>query len=155
MNQRYRDARKIDPTQGAVLADAAADDQVRMEIGLTQLAFNEWADAGLVLPDPPSMRAYPHQRLVDVVKTRGFEGRAALRAQTNSKPCAARPPRATWLLLRRKKLPAQAYQIAICLRMTSGPFCMLSVAANRSSPGCPHCPPKRTHGFRNVAHGLS
>ena len=65
MNQHYRDTRKIDPTRGATLADGSPNDQDRMEIGPTQLAFAEWDQAGLELPNLPTMRAFRHKRLVD------------------------------------------------------------------------------------------
>lgn len=74
MNQHYRDTRKIDPTRGVTLADGTPNDQDRMEIGPTQLAFNEWAVAGLELPDLPSMRAFRHKRLTDAVNARDYGG---------------------------------------------------------------------------------
>ncbi len=74
MNTHYRDTRKIDPTRGAKLGDGTPNDQDRVEIGPTQLAFAEWEAAGLILPDLPTMRAYRHQRLVDAVNTRGWGG---------------------------------------------------------------------------------
>jgi len=51
MNQHYRDGRKIDPTRGATLGDNTPNDADRIEIGPTQLAFQEWKAAGLELPD--------------------------------------------------------------------------------------------------------
>ncbi len=74
MNTHYRDTRKIDPTRGATLGDGTPNDQDRVEIGPTQLAFAEWEAAGLILPDLPAMRAYRHQRLVDAVNIRGWGG---------------------------------------------------------------------------------
>ncbi|MEY1555142.1 dimethylsulfonioproprionate lyase DddP [Yoonia sp. R2331] len=74
MNTHYRDTRKIDPTRGATLGDGTPNDQDRVEIGPTQLAFAEWAAAGLQLPDLPGMRAYRHQRLVDAVNQREWGG---------------------------------------------------------------------------------
>ncbi len=74
MNTHYRDTRKIDPTRGATLGDGTPNDQDRVEIGPTQLAFAEWKAAGLTLPDLPAMRAYRHQRLVDAVNIRGWGG---------------------------------------------------------------------------------
>ena len=50
MNTHYRDTRKIDPTRGSHLDDGTPNDQDRIEIGPTQLAFAEWAAAGLTLP---------------------------------------------------------------------------------------------------------
>jgi len=74
MNQHYRDTRKIDPSRGATLADGSPNDQDRMEIGPTQLAFSEWAAAGLELPDLPTMRAFRHKRLVDRLNERDYGG---------------------------------------------------------------------------------
>ncbi|HKK96658.1 MAG TPA: aminopeptidase P family protein, partial [Marivita sp.] len=51
MNQHFRDARKIDPTRGAVTGDNTPNTQDRIEIGPTKLAYREWAAAGLDLPD--------------------------------------------------------------------------------------------------------
>ena len=48
----HRDRRKIDPTRGAVLGDGSPNDNDRVEIGPTQLAFAEWAAAGLALGTP-------------------------------------------------------------------------------------------------------
>ena len=67
MNQHYRDTRKIDPSKGQVLADGLANDNDRMEIGPTLLAYGEWEKAGLSLPNLERMRAYRLQRLVDQV----------------------------------------------------------------------------------------
>lgn len=64
MNSHYRDIRKIDPTRGERLADGSPNDNDRVEIGPTQLAFAEWAAAGLTPPDLTAMRGYRLQRLV-------------------------------------------------------------------------------------------
>ena len=74
MNTHYRDNRKIDPTRGAFLGDGTPNDQDRVEIGPTQLAFKEWANAGLVLPNLPALRKWRHTRLVDAVNTRDYGG---------------------------------------------------------------------------------
>ena len=74
MNTHYRDTRKIDPTRGATLADGTPNNQDRIEIGPTQLAFNEWAAAGLTLPNLPAMRAWRHKRLTDAVNARDYGG---------------------------------------------------------------------------------
>ena len=74
MNQRYRDIRKIDPTRGATLADGTPNNDDRVEIGPTQLAFGEWENAGLVLPNLPELRAFRHKRLTDAVNARGYGG---------------------------------------------------------------------------------
>jgi len=74
MTTHYRDARKIDPNKGAVLGDNTPNDNDRIEIGPTQLAYREWEDAGLTLPDLPAMRAYRWQRLTRHIADRGYAG---------------------------------------------------------------------------------
>lgn len=72
MNQHFRDTRKIDPNKGSLLGDGSPNDNDRIEIGPTQLAFGEWEAAGLELPNLEAMRAYRHQRLVDGINTRDY-----------------------------------------------------------------------------------
>ncbi|WP_342075369.1 dimethylsulfonioproprionate lyase DddP [Yoonia sp. SS1-5] len=74
MNTHYSDIRKIDPTRGSTLGDGTPNNDDRMEIGPTRLAFAEWAAAGLVLPNLPDMRAWRHKRLTDAVVTRDYGG---------------------------------------------------------------------------------
>ena len=74
MNEHYRDIRKIDPTRGANLGDNTPNDNDRVEIGPTQLAFSEWAEAGLTLPNLPAMREYRWQRLTRFIVDRGYGG---------------------------------------------------------------------------------
>jgi Xaa-Pro aminopeptidase len=74
METHYRDIRKIDPNRGATLADGSPNDNDRLEIGPTPLAFAEWAAAGLELPDLGAMRAYRHKRLVDAINARDYGG---------------------------------------------------------------------------------
>ncbi|MDX5384186.1 MAG: aminopeptidase P family N-terminal domain-containing protein, partial [Rhodobacterales bacterium] len=74
MNQHYSDRRKIDPTRGATLADGSPNDMDRVEIGPTLLAFEEWAAAGLSLPDLPAMRQYRFDRLVQFIQARDYAG---------------------------------------------------------------------------------
>ena len=56
MGQVYQDGRKIDPARGAILGDNTTNDQNRVEIDPTQLAYREWQRAGLVLLDLQAMR---------------------------------------------------------------------------------------------------
>ena len=70
MTQHYADSRKIDP--GRRRPDGTPDDDDRAEIGPTPLAFAEWAEAGLEVPDLARMRAERHARLV-----RGIVDRSA------------------------------------------------------------------------------
>ncbi len=74
MNQHFSDTRKIDPTRGTSLADGSPNDMDRMEIGPTQLAFSEWAEAGLDLPNLDAMRAFRLKRLTDQIVARGYAG---------------------------------------------------------------------------------
>ena len=74
MNQHYRDTRKIDPARGAELGDGSPNDNDRIEIGPTQLAFREWEAAGLELPDLAQMRHYRWQRLTDHITARDWGG---------------------------------------------------------------------------------
>ena len=74
MNQHYRDTRKIDPSRGATLGDNTPNDNDRVEIGPTQLAFGEWEAAGLQLPDLQRMREYRWKRLVQFINDRGYGG---------------------------------------------------------------------------------
>ncbi len=75
MNQAYRrDVRKIDPTKGAMLPDGTLNDNDRIEIGPTKLAYDEWHAAGLQLPDLPAMRQYRLNRLVAHLHQRDWGG---------------------------------------------------------------------------------
>ena len=69
-----RDTRKIDPTRGAMLGDNTPNDKNRVEIGPTQLAYQEWEAAGLVLPDLQAMRKYRWERLTQHIVDRGYGG---------------------------------------------------------------------------------
>lgn len=74
MNSHYRDTRKIDPGRGATLGDGTPNDMDRIEIGPTRLAFSEWADAGLTLPDLEAMRTWRWQRLTRHIVDRDYGG---------------------------------------------------------------------------------
>ena len=74
MNQHYSDTRKIDPRQGAFLPDGTPNDADRVEIGPTRLAFDEWADAGLQLPNLAAMRQFRWERLTAHIAVRGYAG---------------------------------------------------------------------------------
>jgi len=74
MNQHYRDTRKIDPTKGALLPDGTPNDNDRVEIGPTQLAFREWENAGLVMPNLERMREYRWTRLTQHIVDRDLGG---------------------------------------------------------------------------------
>jgi len=70
--QRYRSHRKIDPSHGATLADGSPNNDDRIEIGPTRLAFSEWQQAGLQLPDLVAMREYRWQRLTQHIVDRDY-----------------------------------------------------------------------------------
>lgn len=74
MDQRYVERRKIDPTRGAVLGDGTPNDNDRVEIGPTQLAFAEWAAAGVELPQLDRMREWRWRRLVEALVARDIAG---------------------------------------------------------------------------------
>lgn len=74
MNQHYSDTRKIDPNAGAKLADGSPNDMNRVEIGPTQLAFAEWAQAGLTPPNLEQMREYRWKRLTQHIVDRDYGG---------------------------------------------------------------------------------
>ena len=74
MNTHFRDTRKIDPTKGAVTGDNTPNNQDRIEIGPTQLAYAEWAEAGLDLPDLQAMRRFRWERLTQHIVDRGYGG---------------------------------------------------------------------------------
>lgn len=74
MSEYYRETRKIDPNRGAELGDGTPNDADRVEIGPTQLAFTEWQEAGLQLPNLEAMRNYRHQRLVEHIVERDLAG---------------------------------------------------------------------------------
>ena len=72
MNRHFADTRKIDPT--AKRPDGTPDDNDRVEIGPTPLAFAEWAALGLEMPQLDRMRAYRHKRVVDAVVANDLAG---------------------------------------------------------------------------------
>ena len=74
MNQHFSETRKIDPRKGSTLADGTPNDLNRIEIGPTQLAFDEWEAAGLIMPNLERMRAFRHQRLTQHIVDRGYGG---------------------------------------------------------------------------------
>ncbi len=66
--------RKIDPARGDRLGDGSPNDNDRVEIGPTQLAFREWQAAGLDLPDLARMREYRWRRLTEALVARDVGG---------------------------------------------------------------------------------
>ncbi|GMG82269.1 Xaa-Pro peptidase family protein [Paralimibaculum aggregatum] len=73
------ETRKIDPARRPALppgrkGDNTPDDPDRAEIGPTRLAYDEWAAAGLELPDLPAMRAHRHARLTAALAERDWGG---------------------------------------------------------------------------------
>lgn len=66
--------RKIDPSRPDRLADGTPNDNDRVEIGPTQLAFREWEAAGLTVPDLTAMREYRWKRLTQGLVDRDIGG---------------------------------------------------------------------------------
>jgi Xaa-Pro aminopeptidase len=74
--QHFRDTRKINPTtsdHGATRPDGSPADNDRIEIGPTQLAFDEWAAAGLTPPDLIAMRHYRLNRIMASLAERDLD----------------------------------------------------------------------------------
>ncbi|WEL80693.1 hypothetical protein P0D95_22295 [Pseudomonas sp. CBSPCAW29] len=70
-------ARRIDPARQRATAlkkDGSVDDNDRVEIGPTPLAFAEWERLGLEPPHLPSLRSYRLQRIVDQLVARDLGG---------------------------------------------------------------------------------
>jgi Xaa-Pro aminopeptidase len=74
MTAFHRDRRKIDPTRGPMLGDGTPNDNDRVEIGPTLLARQEWAAAGLILPDLQRMREDRWRKLVAGLLARDYGG---------------------------------------------------------------------------------
>jgi Xaa-Pro aminopeptidase len=74
MDSHYRDTRKIDPAKGALLGDTSPNDDDRIVIGPTRLAYAEWEDAGLTLPNLEKMRQYRWERLTQHITDRDYAG---------------------------------------------------------------------------------
>lgn len=67
--------RRIDPSRHrATRPDGTPDDNDRVEIGPTALAFDEWAEAGLAPPDLAAMRRYRLERLTAELQRREIAG---------------------------------------------------------------------------------
>ena len=68
----YSRSRKIDPSKRSGLKpDGTPADNDRVEIGPTQLAFDEWAEAGLEIPNLKRLREHRLKRIVDALGARG------------------------------------------------------------------------------------
>lgn len=74
MDDHFRTRRKIDPSRGDRLADGTPNNNDRIEIGPTQLAFREWEAAGLALPDLARMREFRWRRLVEGLASKDIGG---------------------------------------------------------------------------------
>jgi Xaa-Pro aminopeptidase len=74
MSAHYADNRKIDPTKGDRLPDGSPNDNNRIEIGPTQLAFREWQAAGLAVPNLERMREFRWKRLTQALVERDYGG---------------------------------------------------------------------------------
>ena len=68
---RYADTRKIAP---GLKPDGSPDDNDRIEIGPTALAFSEWEAAGLIAPNLDRMRHFRWEKLTAAINARGWGG---------------------------------------------------------------------------------
>lgn len=67
--------RKIDPSRRRpTRPDGSPDDNDRVEIGPTPLAFEAWAKAGIEAPNLEAMRQYRLDRLVGEIRKRDYAG---------------------------------------------------------------------------------
>lgn len=67
------DTRKIDPSRKiGKKPDGTPDDNDRIEIGPTALAFSEWEAAGLEMPDMVAVRQYRYERLLGELHKRDY-----------------------------------------------------------------------------------
>ena len=67
--------RRIDPTRRAHLKpDLTPDDNDRVEIGPTDIAFAEWKAAGIEAPDMPALREYRLSRLQEQIRKHDCAG---------------------------------------------------------------------------------
>ncbi|QYZ71378.1 dimethylsulfonioproprionate lyase DddP [Neotabrizicola shimadae] len=74
MTDYHRDRRKIDPSRGDRLGDGSPNDNDRVEIGPTQLAFREFQAAGLTPPNLARMRENRWKRLTQALIDRDYGG---------------------------------------------------------------------------------
>ncbi|MEM7073349.1 MAG: aminopeptidase P family protein, partial [Pseudomonadota bacterium] len=70
----YARGRKINPHAGDVLGDGTPNNHDRIEIGPTKLAFSEWEQAGLKVPNLARMREFRWRRLCDQIITHELAG---------------------------------------------------------------------------------
>ena len=67
--------RKIDPSKKpGMKPDGTPNDNDRIEIGPTDLAFNEWEAAGLEIPHMPTVRQNRYERLLTELNKRDYGG---------------------------------------------------------------------------------
>lgn len=67
----YAERRKITP---GMKPDNTPDENDRIEIGPTKLAYDEWAEAGIECPDLPAMRAFRLERIKAALQKRDLAG---------------------------------------------------------------------------------
>ena len=64
----------IDSARGEVLDDGSPNNGNRIEIGPTDLAWQEWHEAGIQAPNLDAIRAYRLKRIVDTLQERDWGG---------------------------------------------------------------------------------
>jgi Xaa-Pro aminopeptidase len=74
MEKYFRDKRKIDPAKNFTQINEPKDLHDRIEIGPTNLAYNEWSEEGLELPNLQIMREYRWKRLHQSILQREYGG---------------------------------------------------------------------------------
>ena len=74
MEKYFRDKRKIDPGKNFTQINEPKDLHDRIEIGPTNLAYNEWSEEGLELPNLQIMREYRWKRLHQSILQREYGG---------------------------------------------------------------------------------
>ncbi|MDG2355230.1 MAG: Xaa-Pro peptidase family protein [Paracoccaceae bacterium] len=74
MEKYFRDKRKIDPEKNFTQINEPKDLHDQIEIGPTNLAYNEWSEEGLELPNLQIMREYRWKRLHQSILQREYGG---------------------------------------------------------------------------------
>ena len=74
MNKYFSDNRRISPKKIDLKGDNSPDDNNRVEIGPTHLAYKEWETLNIELPDLEAMREYRWKRLTQHILERDYGG---------------------------------------------------------------------------------
>ena len=76
MSYNYSSSRKIKPFElsSGLKPDGTENNNNRVEIGPTKMAFDEWSEAGLTIPNLARMRKFRINRLVEQLNIRKLDG---------------------------------------------------------------------------------